>query len=565
MISDKRLGKEKDNIPLHRGVRPDQLRGDPGYQNNAARFIFPVVLQIPAQRKVFFLLAFGFLLRFGLAWLPEKFLYYLISDDAYYYFTIAGNFITRGMLSADGITLTNGFHPLWLFVITPVYFFFRSSPWLGIHLVMTIAAVFDTAAAFLIYKTLKRLGKPNVGFWAALFYLANPYGLLHTMNGLETAQNNFFLAFLVFLSVRSTPDWLQKNWLFLGTICGLTLLSRTDNVFALGILFGYLWWRDRTLPAIVKTAVVVTLLVLPWLVFNVISFGSVVQTSGTAYPWLYHQQYLNEHQTYFSSALIPHLIKLGFYSFAQNAFHYGNWILTAIVAGFLIFRLSNWQQKCRPLVWTLAAACVFMGVHTFIRWSVRPWYPQAVFVLTLPLVALALERMNRFWLGLCIVAVLFFSGWAVWSTPLWLANRSKVMLEIVNGQIPAEDRVGIFNSGYLQYFTDRKVINLDGLVNNEVLPYYRKHKGIEYLRKRNIAWLVDRSIYLGAVFGPYLGPAAESTLSLVKVWQDSLHPEIAVGIVQVLPDSLRPLPERRMRRLKEPTHYQWGPLPFLKP
>jgi hypothetical protein len=99
-------------------------------------------------KKVFYLLLFGFLVRFVLAWLPEKYLFYLVSDDAYYYFAIARNLVTRGILSADGITLTNGFHPLWLFVITPVFALFKSYHWLAIHFALTFSAVFDTARGF---------------------------------------------------------------------------------------------------------------------------------------------------------------------------------------------------------------------------------------------------------------------------------------------------------------------------------------------------------------------------------------------------------------------------------
>jgi hypothetical protein len=127
--------------------------------------------------RLIYLFSFGLLIRLILAWLPEKYFFYLISDDAYYYFSVARNLVTREMLSADGITLTNGFHPLWLFVITPIYFLFGNShPWLSIHLAIALAAFFDIAAAFLIYKALEKLGKPNVGFWAAAFYAVNPYG-----------------------------------------------------------------------------------------------------------------------------------------------------------------------------------------------------------------------------------------------------------------------------------------------------------------------------------------------------------------------------------------------------
>ncbi len=509
------------------------------------------------------MLLLGLTIRLVLAWLPQKLFYYLISDDAYYYFSIAKNLVNQGMLSADGINLTNGFHPLWLFVITPIYFFFQSNPWLSIHLVLALSALFDTAAAFLIYKTLERLNKPIIGFWAAAFYLINPFGLEHTMNGLETAQNNFFLALLVFLSIKANSEWLKTGWPYLGTICGLALLSRTDNIFIVSALLAYLFLRDKNLKIIAKTSIVAAVIVLPWLVYNLSTFGTILQTSGTVYPFLYHQQYLDEFKTYFSFSLIPYLLKLGFYSFTYNAFHYGNWILTLVLLGTLFWQLRKDPKKYRPLLWTLFGAGLFIAFHTFVRWSVRPWYPQAVFVLTLPVIALSLEKINRNTVATVAGIALLISGWWVWKEPFRIADRSPVMLEIIK-RTPASDRVGAFNSGYLQYFTDQKVVNLDGLVNNEVLSYYKKNGGLDYFRQMNIRWLVDTRTYLRGVFGPYFGARAESSLAVIYDLSDALFPGNSILMVKVLPESLRPPPGRVMSIDRNwAAKKQWGKIPLF--
>jgi hypothetical protein len=55
-----------------------------------------------------------------------RFLAY-VPDDAFYYFKIAEN-VTRGyFFSFDTVTETNGFHPLWLFVIVPIISLFGKS------------------------------------------------------------------------------------------------------------------------------------------------------------------------------------------------------------------------------------------------------------------------------------------------------------------------------------------------------------------------------------------------------------------------------------------------------
>lgn len=515
-------------------------------------------------RPVLYLFYFGLLVRLVLAWLPEKYLFYVIYDDAYYYFAIARNLISRGMLSADGITLTNGFHPLWLFVIAPIYFFFAKNLWLSVHLVLTVCALLDTAAAFIVYKILGKLGKPKMGLWAAGFYLVHPYVLQYSMSGLETALNSFLLAYLVYLSLSATCERLESGWLGFGIVCGLVLLARTDNLFAVGALLAYLFWRDRRLAPVAKVAAVAAAVVAPWLGYNLATFGTIVQTSGKTFPWLAHQQYLNEYGTYFTWAFIPYALKSGFFSFVSYAYHYGNWILTFIVGGLLVFRLTKRPGAYRPLWWTLAGAGLFIFAHIFVRWSMRPWYAQGVFVLTLPAVALAFERINRYLVGLGAVLVLYFASVAVWSPAFFhRIDRFRLMLQVISRDLPAGDRVGAFNSGYLQYMTDRKVINLDGFVNNEVLSYYQKERGLEYFRKTEVKWLVDYNVFICVIFGPYFGSGAEKFLYVAGQLPDSGASQKDVLVVAILPDSLNAPPRRRMPIFREGVaRRQWGPVPW---
>ena len=55
-------------------------------------------------------------------------------DDGYYYPKIALNHSISGRLTYDNITPTNGFHPLWEFVIIPFYLVFKNH-WLALKAV----------------------------------------------------------------------------------------------------------------------------------------------------------------------------------------------------------------------------------------------------------------------------------------------------------------------------------------------------------------------------------------------------------------------------------------------
>ena len=75
-----------------------------------------------------------------------------LPDDAFYYFTIARNFVNGNGISFDSFSPTNGFHPLWLFLITPLFSFEGELP---IRLTLFVSATMDMFTAVIIYRFLK--------------------------------------------------------------------------------------------------------------------------------------------------------------------------------------------------------------------------------------------------------------------------------------------------------------------------------------------------------------------------------------------------------------------------
>ena len=85
-----------------------------------------------------FPLLFGFALRLRKAWADIPAIIASIPDDAFYYFEIARNIANGRNVTFDGETLTNGFHPLWVVFLTPLYWI-TDDPDLAVHLAFTIA------------------------------------------------------------------------------------------------------------------------------------------------------------------------------------------------------------------------------------------------------------------------------------------------------------------------------------------------------------------------------------------------------------------------------------------
>ena len=166
-----------------------------------------------AWRNALFVLFIGGILAYGagFAWyMLDRFdLVNLISnthDDAFYYFQIAYN-LAEGKFSTfdGGITQTNGYHPLWLFLITPFYWVFDKEAALFAIKAFEIMLVAGGVALVTAAARLARL--PWYLMFAALPML---YHIPFMIAGMEAAAALFMLGLFmltVCLFARSPAGW----------------------------------------------------------------------------------------------------------------------------------------------------------------------------------------------------------------------------------------------------------------------------------------------------------------------------------------------------------------------
>src|SRR5204863_1928547 len=71
----------------------------------------------------------------------------LLEDDYYYYAIVADKLITTGKLTYDGVTLTNGFHPLWFLIVLAVRFVFGRFG-TGFYVALTLLFIGSSVATY---------------------------------------------------------------------------------------------------------------------------------------------------------------------------------------------------------------------------------------------------------------------------------------------------------------------------------------------------------------------------------------------------------------------------------
>ena len=471
-------------------------------------------------------LAAALAFRVAVAWAPiEWLLRRVLGDDPFYYFTIARHLGAGLGFTFDTVEPTNGFHPLWLLVITPIFGLVRD-PVRAVHLALTVAACIDVVALFLFHRLLRASGvRPSVAAVAAFLYALSPIVLSGAgpLNGLETALN-LALTFAFLGEYRQA--FVQSSAgvaaaVRLGVCSGLLLLTRTDNAVLLVCCHGALLWRSRR-PARLRAAVAPVLVALavaaPWLAWSALRFGSLIQVSGLSVAHV--TRALINPQGWTAASLATKLVHnfatvaayVPIYRLNRNSFvgaAAGNAaVMLALAFGVaLCFRRDRQEARRRFLgemgPWTapLLACGAFIVIHTLRAVELRGWYYTSVVAVAGVVLAISasyvvdrLASVPRFLsvVAPAVLALILGSSLRAGAAPRCGEIDGYKMIASVNRTVPEGTRLGSWNAGLFGYlYTRGQVVNLDGLVNNAAYDHILTRSIGAYASRREIDYLLD--------------------------------------------------------------------------
>ena len=514
------------------GLRPEEM-------TSAMQGIADPEVTSPMRSRVLFLgTAGGFALRLLFIWsgLCDG---TIVADDAYYYFTIAHNLAAGAGPTFDGLSPTNGFHPLYQFLLVPVFGLARAisqDPWLPVHGALSLCALCDLVTALLLAAILGRIGHPTGGVIAAWLWSLSPPSLLLTLRGMEGALSAFSVALVLLLLVGSGSPWGRRGRAFrLGLSIGLAFLARTDNgpllgVSVLAFLVFDLAARHRTMPsgrAIATTALSAGagtgLVASPWLVWNLASFGSLVQVSGLAK--MHNRAIFGAlPELHGSEALAGWIARLGVPLLQVGQFVAGEdqaqprvtfvvlWLmLMAIVFAAPLLRRAWAASRSSPARPLLAFAVAFIAFHLalygFVMGTYVVWYATIpVLLATLVAGGLGGERVSelnsrggrRAWS--CVLAALSVAAYInffahVSHGPRHREIETGEVFRYIRAHFPSVRVIGGFNVGAPGYFAttrwNLRVVNLDCLVNNALYAAWQRDEVLAYLERHVDLILMD--------------------------------------------------------------------------
>ncbi len=426
-------------------------------------------------------------------------------DDAYYYFKTARNIVLLGKSSFDGVNLSNGYHPLWMIILLPFFFAIWNQA-----LVIKIIYVLCLVIFFLTMLFLWRLQKREWGFIPAFIgsiFILKEYS--YFTNGLETPL--FLLCLMIvfcFIVTRRlfTQAISRGNANRLSILCSLTFLSRLDSALILIFFLTLILIMQirlqglRNAVSYFMPALILGLcLTIPYIIVNKIVFGSSFPISGrlkTAFPHL-GIMFTSDAYAFFMKYLKRTTIFIIFYFIVMGGF------------AQLLKRLKGYKYLSDDYFLGMASllcgsSMYFLYLFLFSRWTVSEWYPASIDIIKPVLFPWILGLILRYYsikhlkAVVCILSILyacFFitreynrkkgmpkdrDHFAMYNAALWIRDN-----------VLGNDVLASKDTGKMGYFSMHRMVNLDGLINNEELQdYIYADKIADYLNKNNVSYVI---------------------------------------------------------------------------
>lgn len=495
----------------------------------------------------------GILARLALPWVGWSFLIErLVSDDAFYYLTIARNVVGGAGATFDGATPTNGFHPLWLVCLLPIYAVAGDHAELALRLSLALGALLSAATVALLGATVKAWTRDSLtGALAAALLALNPYAIMEGVNGLETALALLMLTVVLALLARDPAGW--RGVLVLGLASGALVLARSDMALVLAGLYAYLLCsrRMRFWP-LAGAGGVAGFMVALWLAWSWATVGALVQSSAVAIPWLVRARMEDAVASgWMTPAQIAGRVWRHFWQ--TSLYQWLNYAGVGLLAG-LIGLAARVASRARARIpagrqpgwvwWGGAGTLAMLLASEFIRFSLREWYiaPLALWsaVLGAGLLApwAALPKTRRLLVIVCAALALVAGGQAGRDLSTrgryWFQSDQYAAARWIAAHTPPDAIVGSWTAGIYGYFAERRVVNLDGVVNWDAIRAYRARRLYAYMREQRIGWVVDFDEFVSD-FTHFFGADVDEFLAPVETFEDAHAPFGRLVIYEVAP------------------------------
>jgi hypothetical protein len=387
-------------------------------------------------------------------------------DDFFYYVQVAQNFAHHGVSSFDGVHLTNGYHPLWMLLLSALLTFTSGKAFLIAAQVVALTAIMTFYVALL--RVLRYLGVDLVLRRLAALMLSL-HALLLFRYGMEVTLS-LPLSLLTRGCVLS-PNfrWTAKQTVIYGLLACFTVLARLDTLIlfalllAMQILSSESSWGER-----LRRIGLYCIGFIPFLIYLGINqhvFGIALPVSGAA----------KQMKPLFPPSSMPLMGMVFPMDRMKAAFVLPALPLLLLGVAALLRRWKSLPNSRRPV---MLALLVFPAVQTSVLcllsdWTIWPWYYYPLVYSSLAAVAVLLQPPSlvekdhpSFTLRAALLVpalfyVLYISIYAVKKQPSFIALLDSDIAGYMQ-QHPGVYAMGDA-AGTTAYLSAQPIVQLEGL------------------------------------------------------------------------------------------------------
>ncbi|PPK64520.1 hypothetical protein V5P93_007026 [Actinokineospora auranticolor] len=423
----------------------------------------------------------------------------LFDDDAFYYFGVAGHIAAGDGSTFNGLDPTNGYHPLWLLLLVPVFSITNGKA--ALVAVTLVSSVLAIASGRQIDRIGTITGRPVlVTLCAAPLLVVGAAGPSFWYSGMETGVLLFGLLWLAAIYLRTdgftAPGFGTTQARAVGALIAIAVLARLDTVFPVAVLavVAIATWVRAGKPWLRLTLSMATFPVLAlaaYLVVNQLLFNTPLPVSGQAKALGGGGFNTDTIGQFLTSPVL----------FGQSTW-LGTVALVVVVGALLARATGGLGHAARFGGVVLAGGVLTVGYYAFTSsWQLWPWYfssaPLAIALAGPALLSRWADRVPaRAVLAgagvVVLVAAVAFNG--VRSTTKTVARSAFIeagpaVAAQIDALVPGEEPIAMGDrAGSLGYHLRRPVVHLEGLVNSaEYLDALKNGTVHEFLARRGVA------------------------------------------------------------------------------
>lgn len=440
---------------------------------------------------------------------------YSAIDDGMYYPKIALNFVSTGTFTYDGVTLTNGFHPLWQILLIPVFYLF-SEPIHGLKASFTVIFITLLISLFFFFKISKRLSL-SVPAVILSFYIV--YANLRSFTLFYSMLESHFLLLVYMIYIYAALKYGDARFtapgsaFLFGLLLSVAFITRIDSFLLILAYFLFqliIIYKTKNYKSLLWSSAGTAVFIIPYLIINLKYFGHLSTVSSWTKLTIPSFQSLRIPLNNLTGLMLP---RISYVLGVPDKIIIITFLVIITVSLILFYMRHKKIKREKPalhdytlkkLVGTCPEFFLFTIIHFTFVWLFVPY--EAIFsvwyyvsqIIALGLIAgfffSRIQNIRIIYPIIIIVGFLVTLQFADRDSFLQKKRMSLAKIEMadyIRENIGKEARIGMTDSGITAFFADHNFIALNGLIGDfEMAALVKEGKLNQLTEKYSVNYFV---------------------------------------------------------------------------